>query len=71
MGVRQQDKAVVLMQQYFALEKAHFPCSEMNEIKVRINKTLSSLLVTYKTEFKRILDNTELDVFQSFIKEQP
>lgn len=72
-----QDKAVVLMQQYFALEKIHFPCSEMNEIKTRINKTLSSLLAAYKTEFKRILDyqlmnlNTELDVFQSFIKEQP
>ena len=72
-----QDKAVGLVRQYLALEKTHFSSSEMSETKARINKTLSSLLATYKAEFKRILDyqlmdlNAELDVFQSFMKEQP
>ena len=72
-----QDKAVTLMQQYLILEKTHFSCSEMSEVKSRINKILSSLYTTYNAEFKRILShqfinlNAELDVFQNFINEQP
>ena len=68
-----QDKVVGLIQQYIALEKVQYSCSEMDESKSLTKKMLSSLLETYKKEFEKILNfqfmnfNTEINVFQRFL----